>query len=249
MPRTSGRLNHFTESVIRRMTRVANAAGAINLSQGFPDFDPPVELMRAARARAAAGPHQYAITWGAPAFREALARTQAGFMGIPIDPEKHIVVTCGATEAMMASMLTVCDPGDEVIVFSPFYENYGADAILTGAEPVYVELQPPGFTFDEKELRQAFARKPKAPVLCNPSNPSGKVFSRSELCSSPGLRRSPTPSSSPTRSTSTSSTPRSPTPISPRCRACSSGPSLQLPLEDVLHHRLAAGIRDRAPRR
>jgi aspartate/methionine/tyrosine aminotransferase len=181
MPRIGERTRHFTESVIRRMTRVANAAGAINLSQGFPDFDPPVELMRAGGRTGRRGPHQYAITWGAPAFREALARTQARFMGIPIDPDRHIVVTCGATEAMMASMLTVCDPGDEVIIFSPFYENYGADAILTGAKPVYVELRPPQYSFDEKELRRAFARKPKALVLCNPSNPSGKVFTRSEL--------------------------------------------------------------------
>ncbi len=181
MPRIGDRTRHFTESVIRRMTRVANSAGAINLSQGFPDFDPPVELMRAGARAGRRGPHQYAITWGAPAFREALARTQGRFMGMSIDPDRHIVVTCGATEAMMASMLTVCDPGDEVIVFSPFYENYGADAILTGAKPVYVELRPPDYAFDAGELRQAFMRRPKALVLCNPSNPSGKVFSREEL--------------------------------------------------------------------
>ena len=137
--------------------------------------------MRAGGKAGRHGPHQYAITWGAPAFREALARTQGRFMGIPIDPDRHIVVTCGATEAMMAAMMTVCDPGDEVIVFSPFYENYGADAILTGATPVYVPLRPPDFTFDEQELRRAFQRRPKALVLCNPSNPSGKVFSREEL--------------------------------------------------------------------
>jgi aminotransferase len=181
MPEIGQRTRHFTESVIRRMTRVANAAGAINLSQGFPDFDPPPALMRAGGKAGRKGPHQYAITWGAPAFREALARTQSRFMGIPIDPDRHIVVTCGATEAMMAAMMTVCDPGDEVIVFSPFYENYGADAILTGATPVYVSLRPPDFTFDEQELRRAFQRRPKALVLCNPSNPSGKVFSREEL--------------------------------------------------------------------
>jgi aminotransferase len=163
------------------MTRVANSVGAINLSQGFPDFDPPPSLMRAGGRAGRYGPHQYAVTWGAPAFREALARTQGRFMDIPIDPDRHIVVTCGATEAMMAAMMTVCDPGDEVIVFSPFYENYGADAILTGATPVYVPLRPPDFTFDEAELRRAFQRRPKALVLCNPSNPSGKVFSRGEL--------------------------------------------------------------------
>jgi aspartate/methionine/tyrosine aminotransferase len=181
MPRIGERTRHFTESVIRRMTRVANEAGAINLSQGFPDFDPPPELMSAAERTGRHGPHQYAITWGAPAFREALARTQAGFMGIPVDPDRHVVVTCGATEAMMASLMTVCDPGDEVIIFSPFYENYGADAILTGARPVYVSLKPPDFRFDEQELRRAFQRRPKALVLCNPSNPSGKVFTRGEL--------------------------------------------------------------------
>ena len=181
MPRIGERTQHFTESVIRRMTRVANSAGAINLSQGFPDFDPPPGLMRAGGRAGKRGPHQYAVTWGAPAFREALARTQGRFMGIPIDPDRHIVVTCGATEAMMAAMMTVCDPGDEVIIFSPFYENYGADAILTGAVPVYVPLRPPSFTFDEQELRRAFQRRPKALVLCNPSNPSGKVFTRAEL--------------------------------------------------------------------
>jgi aminotransferase len=142
------------------MTRVANSVGAINLSQGFPDFDPPPGLMRAGGRAGRHGPHQYAITWGAPAFREALARTQARFMGIPIDPDRHVVVTCGATEAMMAAMMTVCDPGDEVIIFSPFYENYGADAILTGATPVYVPLRPPDFAFDD---RSSAARSSAAP--------------------------------------------------------------------------------------
>ena len=187
MPRIGDRTRHFTESVIRRMTRVANEAGAINLSQGFPDFDPPPELTRAAARTGKEGPHQYAITWGAPAFRQALARTKSRFMGIPLDPDRHLVVTCGATEAMMAVMLTVCDPGDEVIVFSPFYENYGADAILTGAKPLYVELRPPDFTFDPSELRRAFERRPRALVLCNPSNPCGKVFTRDELLTIAGL--------------------------------------------------------------
>ncbi len=189
MPRIGGRTRLFTESVIRRMTRVANNVGAINLSQGFPDFDPPVELMRAAETTGRSGPHQYAVTWGAPGFREALARTQSRFMGIEIDPDRHIVVTCGATEAMMASLMTVCDPGDEVIVFSPFYENYGADAILTGAKPMYVQLKPPAYSFDPDELRRAFQRRPKALILCNPSNPSGKVFSRKELETIAGLAR------------------------------------------------------------
>jgi aspartate/methionine/tyrosine aminotransferase len=181
MPSIGGRTRHFTESVIRRMTRVANSVGAINLSQGYPDFDPPAALLSAAERTAREGPHQYAITWGAPRFREALARKQRRFMGIDIDPEKHLVVTCGATEAMMAAMMTVCDPGDRVIIFSPFYENYGADAILTGAVPVYVPLDPPDFSFDQGALERAFRQKPKALVLCNPSNPCGKVFTAAEL--------------------------------------------------------------------
>lgn len=181
MPHLSRRIGAFTESVIRRMTRVANACGAINLSQGFPDFDPPEELAAALAKTALVGPHQYAVTWGAPNFRAALARKQSRFMGIPIDPDGNIVVTCGSTEAMMASMLTVCDPGDRVIVFSPFYENYGADAILSGAEPVFVPLRPPDFTFDPADLRRAFEKRPKAIILCNPANPTGRVFTEGEL--------------------------------------------------------------------
>jgi aminotransferase len=180
MPETSQRLQHFTESVIRHMTRVAHAHGAINLSQGFPDFDPPAILMDAL-AKASRGPHQYAITWGAPNFRQALARKQSRFMGLPLDPNANFVVTCGSTEAMMVAMMTACDPGDKVIIFSPFYENYVADTILSGAEPIYVPLHPPDFSFDEGELRRAFSQKPKALVLCNPANPSGKVFTREEL--------------------------------------------------------------------
>jgi aminotransferase len=187
MPRTSLRLEDFTESVIRRMTRVANAHGAVNLSQGFPDFDPPEILLQAAERTGREGPHQYAVTWGAANFRAALARKQSRFSGLAIDPDEHIVVTCGATEAMMVAMMTVCDPGDQVIVFSPFYENYAADAILSGAEPIYVALRPPDFAFDPVELRQAFARRPKALILCNPSNPSGKVFTREELLFIAGL--------------------------------------------------------------
>ena len=182
MPRTSHRLDHFTESVIRRMTRVANEHGAINLSQGFPDFDPPEALLRAAERAARQGPHQYAVTWGAPNFRAALARKQSRYMGLPLDPDENFVVTCGSTEAMMVAMMTACNPGDKVI-FSPFYENYVADAILSGAEPIYVPLHPPDFRFDPEEFRRAFERKPKALVLCNPANPSGKVFTRDELLS------------------------------------------------------------------
>jgi aspartate/methionine/tyrosine aminotransferase len=175
------RLAGFTESVIREMTRVANRYGAINLSQGFPDFDPPLELRKAAE-RALQGPyHQYAITWGQPEFREALAVKQSRFMGIPVDPDQHLVVTCGGTEAMLVALMTVCNPGDSVVIFSPFYENYGADTILTGAHPIYVPLRPPNFDFDPEELRRAFAQRPKAIVICNPSNPSGKVFTEPEL--------------------------------------------------------------------
>jgi len=181
MPQTSKRTSIFTESVIRRMTRVANQHGAINLSQGFPDFDPPAALVAALAESARTGPHQYSVTWGAPNFREALAAKQSRFMGLALDPERHLVVTCGSTEAMMVAMMTACNPGDAVIVFSPFYENYGADAILSGARPLYVPLRPPAFTFDPTELRAAFRERPKALILCNPSNPSGKVFAREEL--------------------------------------------------------------------
>jgi aminotransferase len=163
------------------MTRLANEYGAINLSQGFPDFDPPEVVLRAAERAAREGPHQYAVTWGAPNFRAALARKQSRFMQLPLDPDENIVVTCGSTEAMMVAMMTACNPGDKVIVFSPFYENYAADAILCGAEPLHVTLHPPDFCFDLRELQRAFDHKPKALVLCNPSNPSGKVFTRDEL--------------------------------------------------------------------
>ena len=172
----------FTDSVIRRMTRVSNQYGAINLSQGFPDFDPPKEITDKLSELAHIGPHQYATTWGSQTIREALARKQKHFSGMDVDPNQEIVVTCGGTEATMAAMLTVCNPGDKVVVFSPFYENYGADAILSGAEPIYVPLVPPAFSFNPDVLEDAF-RQPgvKALILCNPSNPSGKVFTREEL--------------------------------------------------------------------
>ncbi|MBU3759249.1 MAG: pyridoxal phosphate-dependent aminotransferase [Candidatus Omnitrophica bacterium] len=181
MARISSRTAGFQESVIRRMTRVAQQTGAVNLSQGFPDFDPPQPLMEALRRTAEKGPHQYAVTWGAANFREALAQKQGRFTGLPIDPESHIVVTCGSTEAMMAAMMSVTEPGDKVIVFSPFYENYAADAVLTGAEPLYVPLLPPSFEIDVQALRAAFAQGPRAVILCNPGNPTGKVFRRDEL--------------------------------------------------------------------
>jgi len=181
MPETAERLNLLTESVIREMTRIANKYDAINLSQGFPDINPPTEVLDAAH-RAISGPyHQYAITWGAPNFRQALAEKQGRFMGLDLDADDQIVVTCGSTEAMMVAMITTCNPGDKVIVFSPFYENYGADTILSGAQPIYVPLYPPDFSFDPDELRNAFTQGVKALVLCNPANPSGKVFTREEL--------------------------------------------------------------------
>ncbi|MCF2664883.1 aminotransferase class I/II-fold pyridoxal phosphate-dependent enzyme [Oscillibacter valericigenes] len=177
----SERTATFTDSVIRRMTRVSLQYNAVNLSQGFPDFDPPREIMDRLAEVAHKGPHQYAITWGAPNFREALANKQSHYMGRSIDPNTEIVATCGSTEAMMCAMMTVTNPGDKVIVFSPFYENYGADTILSGAEPIYVPLVPPTFTFDPEVLEDAFRHHPKALVLCNPSNPCGRVFTRAEL--------------------------------------------------------------------
>ena len=177
----SSRTASFTDSVIRRMTRVSLQYGAVNLSQGFPDFDPPQAILDRLSQVAHEGPHQYAVTWGAQNFREALAKKQSHYMGLPIDPDREIVATCGSTEAMMCAMMTVADPGDKVIVFSPFYENYGADTILSGAEPIYVPLNPPDFSFDPEVLEDAFRQHPKALVLCNPSNPSGKVFTRAEL--------------------------------------------------------------------
>jgi len=175
------RTSEFTESVIRRMTRVAAGYNAINLSQGFPDFDPPKEITQALAQTAVSGPHQYAITFGAKNFREALAKKYEHFSGVKIDPETEIVVTCGSTEAMMAAMMSVTNPGDKVIIFSPFYENYGADTILSGAQPIYVPLVPPEFNFDRNVLEEAFKEEPKAIVICNPSNPSGKVFTEEEL--------------------------------------------------------------------
>ena len=177
----SNRTNTFTDSVIRRMTRISAQYNAVNLSQGFPDFDPPKELMDRRSQVAYEDFHQYSITWGAQGFREALAAKQTRFMGHPVDPNREIVVTCGSTEAMMAAMMTVTNPGDKVVIFSPFYENYGADTILSGAEPVYVPLHPPEFNFDPAELEQAFQQHPKALILCNPSNPCGKVFTKEEL--------------------------------------------------------------------
>ena len=181
MKELSKRTKTFTDSVIRRMTRIANQYDAINLSQGFPDFDPPKEILNRLEQVAHEDYNQYAITWGAQNFRDALAKKQSKYMNLDLDSNKNIVITCGSTEAMMAAMMSVCDPNDKVIVFSPFYENYGADSILCGADPIYVPLHPPVFNFDKKELENAFKQNPKALILCNPSNPCGKVFSKEEL--------------------------------------------------------------------
>lgn len=181
MKELSKRTKTFTDSVIRRMTRIANEYDAINLSQGFPDFDPPKEILNRLEQVAHEDYNQYAITWGAQNFRDALAKKQSKYMNLDLDSNKNIVVTCGSTEAMMAAMMSVCDPNDKVIVFSPFYENYGADSILCGANPIYVPLHPPVFNFDKEELENAFKQNPKVLILCNPSNPCGKVFSKEEL--------------------------------------------------------------------
>lgn len=181
MPKLSDRVGTFTDSVIRRMTRISDEYGAINLSQGFPDFDPPKEILDALAKVAYEGPHQYSVTYGAENFREALAKKQGRAIGRTIDPDKEIVVTCGGTESMMCAVMTICNPGDKIIVFSPFYENYGADAILSGAEPIYVPLVPPEYNFDLSLIEDGFRQGAKGIIVCNPSNPCGKVFTREEL--------------------------------------------------------------------
>lgn len=181
MKELSERTKDFTDSVIRRMTRIANKYGAVNLSQGFPDFNPPKQITDRLSEVASEGPHQYALTWGAKNFRDAIAAKYEHFSGIKVDPESEIVVTCGSTEAMMATMLSITNPKDKVVIFSPFYENYGADTILSGAEPIYVPLVPPDFTFSIEQLENAFKQGAKALILCNPSNPCGKVFTFEEL--------------------------------------------------------------------
>lgn len=183
MPELSNRVQEFTDSVIRRMTRISDEYGAINLSQGFPDFDPPKEIMDALAKAAYEGPHQYSITFGAKNFRDALAKKQGKAMKREINPDTEIVVTCGGTEAMMCAMMTICNPGDKVMVFSPFYENYGADAILSGADPIYIPLVPPEYNFDLSQIEAGFQAGAKAIIICNPSNPCGKVFTEEELIS------------------------------------------------------------------
>lgn len=181
MPKLSNRVETFTDSVIRRMTRISDKYGAINLSQGFPDFDPPKILMDELARIAKEGPHQYSITYGADNLREALAEKHGKTIRRHIDPDTEVVVTCGGTEAMMCAMMTVCNPGDKVMIFSPFYENYGADTILSGAEPIYIPLIPPEYNFDISLIEKGFRDGAKAIIICNPSNPCGKVFTRKEL--------------------------------------------------------------------
>ena len=179
--RISAKAGQFTESVIREMTRLALQYNAINLSQGFPDFPAPAEIKRAAQEAIAADINQYAITWGAKSLRNAIAEKFQRWQGIAIDPEREITVCCGSTEAMMSSMMAIINPGDEVVVFEPFYENYGPDAILSGATPRFVRLYPPDWTFDPAELAAAFGPATKAIILNTPNNPTGKVFERAEL--------------------------------------------------------------------
>jgi len=177
----SHKATQFTESVIREMTRLALQHGAINLSQGFPDFAAPEVLKKAAADAIFADVNQYAITWGAKKFRDAIADKTKRYLGIDVDPEREITVCCGSTEGMIDVLLAVINPGDEVIVFEPFYENYGPDAIISGATPRYVQLRPPDWSFDEAELAAAFNNKTKAIIVNTPNNPTGKIFSRAEL--------------------------------------------------------------------
>jgi aspartate/methionine/tyrosine aminotransferase len=182
----SDKVGHFTESVIREMTRQAMVHGAVNLAQGFPDFPAPAEIKRAAQEAVASDVNQYAITWGAKNLRNAIARQMKVWQNIDVDPEKEVTVCCGSTEAMISTLLAVCNAGDEVVIFEPFYENYGPDSVLSGASPKFVKLRPPQedgseWTFDEKELRLAFAKHTKAIILNTPNNPTGKVFTRAEL--------------------------------------------------------------------
>jgi aspartate/methionine/tyrosine aminotransferase len=182
----SGKVELFTESVIREMTRQAMQYGAVNLAQGFPDFPAPREIKESAQEAIAGDVNQYAITWGAKSLRDAISRKMKSSNGLSIDPEREITVCCGSTEAMISTLLAVCNAGDEVIIFEPFYENYGPDSILSGAKPRFVKLRPPAsndaeWSFDERELRAAFHRNTKAIILNTPNNPTGKVFTRSEL--------------------------------------------------------------------
>ena len=181
MQQMSRRNQHFTDSVIRRMTRVSLSCGAINLAQGFPDFDPPKAMTDRLAELSPIGPHQYPITMGAPNFRQALARKCGRFMGRTLDPETEMVVTIGSTEAMVDTLFALTNPGDKIVMFSPYFENYRAQTLMADCEPVFVPLVPPTFRFDPERLEDAFRQHPKAILICNPSNPSGKVFTMDEL--------------------------------------------------------------------
>jgi aspartate/methionine/tyrosine aminotransferase len=187
--RASAKAARFTESVIREMTRLANLHGAVNLSQGFPDFPAPEEVKDAARRAISSDINQYAVTWGARSLREAIAAKFTRLYGVAVDPEREVTVTCGSTEAMIAALLAVLDPGDEVVVLEPFYENYGPDAVLSGAAPRFVKMRPPDWSFDRDELRQAFSKKTRAIIVNTPNNPTGKVFPREDLEFIAGLCR------------------------------------------------------------
>jgi len=180
-PHVAQRVQAFPESVIRSMSVVAARHGSINLGQGFPDFDPPREVMEAAKTAIDDGFNQYAVTWGAPALREALGRKLRDFNGIDADPDRNIVVTCGATEAMMASLLATVDPGEKVVILEPFYENFGPDAVVSGATPVHVPMDAPRFQPDEEALKEAFAQGPKAVIVNTPGNPTGRIFTDDTL--------------------------------------------------------------------
>ena len=181
MPKLSHRVSTFTDSVIRRMTRISDEYDAINLSQGFPDFDPPRPLLDALAKVAYEGPHQYSVTYGAENLRAAIARKQGKAFNREIDPETEICITCGGTEAMMSVVMSICNPGDKIMVFSPFYENYSADTILSGAEPIFIPLVPPEYNFDINLIEDGFKQGAKAISICNHSNPCGKVFTEEEL--------------------------------------------------------------------
>ena len=181
MQELSRKTQHFTDSVIRRMTRIAIANNAINLAQGFPDFDPPKAMTDRLQEISPIGPHQYPITMGAPNFRRALAKKCGRFMGRTLDPETEMVVTIGSTEAMVDTLFALTNPGDKIIMFSPYFENYRAQTLLVGCEPIFVPLVPPAFNYDANVLEDAFRQGAKAILICNPSNPSGKVFTRAEL--------------------------------------------------------------------
>ncbi len=209
--RISKRVQGFTESVIREMTRVVDELGGVNLAQGMSNFPPPRELIDAAHEALEGDFHQYSVTWGAPRLRRAIADKYRKLYGLDVEPDRHVTVCCGSTETMLSTLLAVLNPGDEVIIFEPYYENYGPGCIISGAVPVWVPLEPPDFAFDSERLRRAVSPRTKAIVFNSPNNPTGKVFSRcaaSAICSP-----------SPTRSTSTSSTTASATRRSPRCPA------------------------------